>query len=296
MRITLSGDLGSGKSSVGKQLASRLGIPHHSAGSLFREIGQISNLDALRTNLAAEDNVEIDHKVDQRTREIDQTVERFIIDSRMAWHFVSNAIKVYLSVSPETAAVRVMSDTTRASESYDSLAAAIAALSNRRQSETKRYKKLYDVDIADIANYDLFIITDDAAVEAITDVILAYAEGKTRAKFWMPKTRLVPMIEAQPGNDGAGPVTRLSDDFRLPVAVADNFGFFGGDAASVEAAFRFELPLVPYEEQATSATGPGNDIIEHASRQLTRSGLARWEERYGVKLAFADQLRPHATA
>ena len=73
MRITLSGDLGSGKSTVGRRLAERLNLPHYSAGSLFREIGQISNLDALQTNLAAEDNVKIDEAVDNRTRELDRS-------------------------------------------------------------------------------------------------------------------------------------------------------------------------------------------------------------------------------
>src|SRR5579871_1247585 len=112
MRITLSGDLGSGKSTVGRRLAERLKLPHYSAGSLFREIGQISNLDALQTNLAAEDNVTIDEAVDNRTRELDRSGESFIIDSRMAWHFVTGAARVYLSASPETAARRIAADTT----------------------------------------------------------------------------------------------------------------------------------------------------------------------------------------
>src|SRR3977135_671663 len=118
IRITLSGDLGSGKSSVGRQLAEALHIPYFSAGALFREIGRIDNLDALKTNPAAENNTAIDFAVDKRTGEIDRTVPSFVIDSRMAWHFVRNAIKVFLSVSRDTAAHRIMGDGARASESY----------------------------------------------------------------------------------------------------------------------------------------------------------------------------------
>src|SRR5258708_25931248 len=178
MRITLSGDLGSGKSTVGRRLAERLHLPHYSAGTLFREIGQISNLDALQTNLAAENNIDIDVAVDNRTRELDRTLDSFIIDSRMAWHFVSGATRVYLSASPETAAKRVASDTTRASESYASLGQALASLERRRDSEIRRYKKLYSVDITDSANYDLIIITDDADIDDIADLITLFAEHK----------------------------------------------------------------------------------------------------------------------
>ena len=163
MRITLSGDLGSGKSTVGRRLAERLRLPHYSAGTLFREIGQISNLDALQTNLAAENNVDIDAAVDNRTRQLDRSVDSFIIDSRMAWHFVSDAARVYLSASPETAAKRIAADTTRSTETYASHAQALASLERRRESEIRRYKKLYSVDITDPANYDVFVKKRHAA-------------------------------------------------------------------------------------------------------------------------------------
>ena len=37
----------------------------------------------------------------------------FIMDSRMAWHFVHGALRVFLSVSRETAARRIMADAAR---------------------------------------------------------------------------------------------------------------------------------------------------------------------------------------
>src|SRR5262245_35537508 len=135
MRITLGGDLGSGKSSVGRRLSELLGIPYISAGKLFREIGQISNLDALATNLAAETNTDIDAAVDNRTRELDRTLPDFIIDSRMAWHFVTNAVRVYLSVGPETAAQRITADATRSGEQYQDVTSALSSLQQRRESE-----------------------------------------------------------------------------------------------------------------------------------------------------------------
>ncbi len=284
MRITLSGDLGSGKSSVGSLLAERLGVPHYSAGSLFREIGQISNLDALNTNLAAENNVDIDHQVDGRTREIDRTVESFVIDSRMAWHFVSDATKVYLSASPETAAERVIADKARSGETYDSAAAAMTKLAERRQSEQKRYQRLYGVDISDVSNYDLFIITDDAAVDDIADLILTCAAREASGKFWLPKTRVVPMVAV----DGAAAAPAPAEAAPVPLTIADNFGFFFGDARSLTAALAAATPFVAYEPSDRDEAGA--DLVEHARRTLRSGDLKRWEQAFAIAFAFRRQL------
>jgi len=293
MRITLSGDLGSGKSTVGRRLAERLKLPHYSAGSLFREIGQISNLDALQTNLAAEDNVAIDAAVDNRTRELDRTVDSFIIDSRMAWHFVTGAARVYLSASPETAAKRIAADTTRSSETYTSHAEALASLERRRESEIRRYKKLYSADITDARNYDLIIITDDAEVDDIAELIIRFAERKTQQKYWIPKRRLVPMIDVG-GARGAMSQQGSADSASLPVVISRNFGFFFDGARELAAALEHELSLVPYH--GINDTPGGEDAFKLAQRTLKSSALQRWQNGFKVAFSFADCLPDSASA
>src|SRR5579863_667739 len=108
MRVTLNGTLGSGKSTVGRGLARRLGVRYISTGQIFRELGHISNLDALQTNLEAETNRALDDAVDDKVRELNKATSDFVIDSRMAWHFVDHALRVFLTVTPETAARRIM--------------------------------------------------------------------------------------------------------------------------------------------------------------------------------------------
>jgi predicted cytidylate kinase len=296
MRITLSGDLGSGKSTVGRRLAERLKLPHHSAGSLFREIGQISNLDALQTNLAAEDNVAIDAAVDNRTRELDRTVASFIIDSRMAWHFVTGAARVYLSASPETAAKRIAADTTRSSETYTSHAEALASLERRRESEVRRYKKLYSADITDARNYDLIIITDDAEVDDIAEVIIRFAERKTQEKYWIPKRRLVPMIDIASVLTAKFPQVSHhgADGSSLPVVISRNFGFFFDGARELAAALEHELSLVPY--RGINDTPGGEDAFKLAQRTLKSSALQRWQNGFKVAFSFAECLPDGASA
>jgi predicted cytidylate kinase len=285
IRITLSGDLGSGKSSVGRRLAEALRIPYFSAGALFREIGRIDNLDALNTNLAAENNTAIDFAVDKRTREIDRTVPSFIIDSRMAWHFVQNALKVFLSVSRDTAAHRIMGDGARASESYANHATAVAALGKRRQSETTRYRQLYGVDIVDFANYDLVVVTDDADVADVTALVLAAAKGEAQGRFWLPKSRIVPMMawEEPTTIPSATPAP-------LPLTVVHNFGFYFGGPAALSAALATEGPFAHY--QPAARTEDGEAVVAQAKRMLTPGGLGRWAEHGGAGRAFAALLGP----
>ena len=274
MRITLSGTLGSGKSTVGKELARWLNIPYISTGHMFRELGQISSLDALQTNLEAETNRTLDDAVDNKVRELNKTKPDFVIDSRMAWHFVDDALRVFLSVTPETAAHRVMQDNTRSTEQYASFDAALDGLRARRDSEIKRYKRLYNVDIEDPSNYEMFIITDDAEVPDVADLILRRLHGETQEKTWIPKTRLVPMIPPAVPSD-VPPRVSLTDDFRIPLHVVDNFGFYFGEARDLARALRYELALVPYEHRAAKAA----DVPKP-------NELSAWERLTGVRLQF----------
>jgi predicted cytidylate kinase len=286
LRITLSGDLGSGKSSVGRRLAAKLGVPYFSAGALFREIGRIDNLDALDTNLVAENNTDIDRAVDERTRDIDQTVASFIIDSRMAWHFVRNATRAYLSVSRETAAHRIMGDGSRGDgESYANHAAAVAALGDRRISEAKRYSQLYGVDITNFANYDVVIATDDAEVADVVDLLLAVAIGDAQGKFWLPRARLVPTFAWQPSDPGSQPPAAP-----LPLTVVRNFGFYTGECGPLLAALATRRPFIAYGPEPLGAARDA--IADRARRTLTPGLLGQWVEHAGVGRAFCDLLGP----
>src|SRR5579871_263610 len=229
MRITLSGTLGSGKSTVGRELARRLNVSYISTGQIFRELGQISSLDALQTNLEAETNRALDDAVDNKVRDLNNSTTDFIIDSRMAWHFVENALRVFLSVTPETAAQRIMADRSRATEHYSSVEAALDALRARRDSEIRRYRRLYNVDIDDVSNYDMSIITDDAEVPDVVDLILRRVQGETQERLWIPKSRVLPLTPAPADNVVSLPrKIPVQAIVRLPLYIRANIGLFLG--------------------------------------------------------------------
>ena len=287
MRITLNGTLGSGKSTAGRELARRLGVRYISTGQIFRELGHISNLDALQTNLEAETNTALDAAVDDKVRELNNSPSDFVIDSRMAWHFIGGALHVFLSVTPGIAARRVMEDRSRLNEHYSSLRSAMDSLQARRDSELRRYRRLYGVDIEDPANYALWVITDDAAVTDAVELIVRRVQGRTAQKYWIPKARLVPM--SPPPAKAETAAAPGSGDFPLPLMVADNFGFFFGEPKDMSRAFAHESDLVPYEERMLDAL-PSRDPVAFALAAINLADLRNWETMAGVPLAFTQKL------
>lgn len=176
--ITIAGKPGSGKSTTAKSVAKALGYEHFSSGDLFRAISSEMGIDVLATNLMAEKNKEIDEKVDSKLREIGQSHRDLVIDSRTAWHWIPESFKVFLDLDLETAARRILGTyddqrvaTEQTSGTVDEYA---TSLQMRLESETKRYKNLYDIDVNNMNNYDLVV---DTAINDVPTVVKTIIEA-----------------------------------------------------------------------------------------------------------------------
>jgi cytidylate kinase len=181
--ITIAGMLGSGKSTTAKLLSSELGYAHYSTGGLFRDIANSQQMDLLQANLHAEKerNSDIDFKVDERQRVLGETEDNFIIDGRLAWHFIPQSFKVYLKLDTAVGARRILADMDmeRRDKEHvpDDPDEYAALLDERLASESRRYKALYNVDGHDRANFDLVVDTKVNSPEQVKDIVLkAYHE------------------------------------------------------------------------------------------------------------------------
>ena len=173
--ISIAGDLGSGKSTIAKRLAEMLNYSYFSTGSLFRKLAAERGMDVLQLNILSETDKSIDKYIDDNLRAINTGNDlNYILDSRMAWHFVPKSFKVYATVKPEVAAQRVLEDKARFNEPEASgLQERVQTLIERQNVENRRYKSIYGVDCRRFANYDLVIDTSDCSVEELTEQILA---------------------------------------------------------------------------------------------------------------------------
>lgn len=174
--ITIAGRPGSGKSSTAKLVAKKLNFSHFSSGDLFRQIGREMGLDVVQVNLSAEQNKEIDERVDGRLRQIGETEDRMVIDSRTAWHWIPSSFKVFLDLDLETAAHRIINELTDERKVSETVAAHpdeyAALLRHRLELEARRYKAIYDINPYDVRNYDLVIDTATHDLQQTVSVVV----------------------------------------------------------------------------------------------------------------------------
>jgi predicted cytidylate kinase len=175
--VVINGDLGSGKSTVSTLLARRLGIRRISVGDLYREMAQQRGMTALELNLHAELDDKIDHYVDRLQLDIATSGETVVVDSRLAWFFFHDALKVHLITDPMVAADRVLGRPANTVESYLSVVEARQRLAERSESERVRFVERYGVDKTRVRNYDLVCdstrATPEEIVATIVEVLLA---------------------------------------------------------------------------------------------------------------------------
>lgn len=245
MKIAVSGDLGSGKSVLCKGLADHFNCPVLSMGMLHREMAQKYNMDALEFSKYSETHPEIDHERDRLMVTLAAEQERLIIDSRMAWHFVPDVIKIHLIVNIEVAAKRVM-NANRATEVYSSLDEAVRKLRERKQSENKRFYEFYGVDCSLYENYDLIIDTTTATPEAIQERVLLYLQNPigNKSNLCLSTKNIFPTKPIHTVQQGD--FTRSADESE-PIRVFQCRGafFIHDDHARVLAALRQGVELIP---------------------------------------------------
>jgi len=194
--ITLSGELGSGKSTVANYLISKMPFKIVSAGLLFRQLAAKHGMSAKEFNEFIESDPKYDHYVDDTMAELGRTDEKIIFDSRMAWHFVPSSFKIYLYVDVDTATERIFNDVGRVSESYTDKATARREIIDRRKSELLRYQNFYHCNLDDYSNYDLIVDTSHATREEVNELVFnsfkAFDEGKEYTKIWLsPKSLII---------------------------------------------------------------------------------------------------------
>lgn len=167
-RITITGDPGSGKSTFARTVAGLTGFRLITTGNIFRTLAEAKGISLAALNELAETQAEIDRQVDDYLVSLNGGSEDIVLDSRMAWHFVKDSLKIRLTVAPEVAVARIFRDDAHLREKFQNLAEAEDEVNRRRQSEIVRYKSLYGVDIGDESNFDLVIDTSHKAPQDVT--------------------------------------------------------------------------------------------------------------------------------
>lgn len=187
-KISLAGDLGSGKSTVSKILIEHLGATYYSTGAICRAIAASHGMTIVEMNKYMETHPEIDHEIDDGLRALSDKNENMIIDSRMAWHFVKDTFRVYMTTELEESAKRILR-ANREGDHASSLEEMAEEIRARKASERLRYREQYGVDCKDLSNYDLVVDSTYASPEDVAACILtafdAWRADKTRRQAYI---------------------------------------------------------------------------------------------------------------
>ena len=155
MFLTVSGPPGSGKSTLGADLADALGYEHVSGGDVFREMAAERGLSTLELNKRAEDDDGIDRELDRRQRELARERDNVVLESRLAgWMAAEHAaLRIWLEGSLDVRIARIADR--EGKSTTDAREETVA----RADSEALRYEEYYGIDITDLSIYDLLVNT-----------------------------------------------------------------------------------------------------------------------------------------
>lgn len=249
-KISLAGDLGSGKSTVSHILTERLHLDYYSTGTVVRGMAAERGMTVVEFNEFMEKDPAFDRMIDDRLVALSDDPRGLIIDSRMAFHFVRDTFRVYFSTELETSAARILS-AKRAEESFSTLEEMAENIRRRKMSERKRYKDFYGVDCKDLFQYALVVDTTYATPEEVALCVEnAFAAWqKDRAYVGCFLSPLRPLYPEDTDTEAAAQFSeRLALGESLPpVHVAEDDGTFyilQGEACAMAYAIA-ELPFVP---------------------------------------------------
>lgn len=176
MIITISGVPGSGKTSVGKILAEKLGYNFYSMGDLRGKMALERGMTIDQLNELGEKDHTTDTSVDEYQKELGQKEDNFVVEGRLSWNFIPHSFKIFLDCEPMEAARRVQaSHRERPDEKIsDDLSVIRAELDARIGSDLRRYSSIYNINHMDKSHYDLVMdTTESKSAEETAEKILA---------------------------------------------------------------------------------------------------------------------------
>ena len=179
MLISITGKLGSGKSTICNLLKDRYGFEIYSTGAFQREVARKMGITTLELNKRLREDPSLDYVIDDAVKQlsIERAQDKLIFDSRMAWHFAEKSFKIFLTIDPREAARRVMLNQRGSEEFYASEDEACEKLIERSQVEQARFMQIYGVDYYDFNNFDLIVDTTSRTPDEIIDIIVAAYES-----------------------------------------------------------------------------------------------------------------------
>ncbi len=171
-KITIGGLSGTGKGTVAKMIAEKLGFQYNSAGNFFRELAKEKGYESLlefQKAVQGENSQDyiVDLEVDERTRKYGKENEKFVMEGRLCAHMIPDAFKILLLCEDVERFRRI------AQRQNLGLNEAKKETLAREELYTNLYKNFYKIEnYLDIKHYDLIIDTTHILPDEIVEKII----------------------------------------------------------------------------------------------------------------------------
>jgi len=183
MIISISGKPGSGKSTIAKIISEKLKMKRYYMGQIRRDMARKMGLTIDEFNKLGEKEDFTDKEIEKYVEKLGKTEDNFIIESRTAFHFIPNSLKIFLDVSLDEGARRIFNELKemmrkRNEPKYKNVKEAKAKIIERMKSDEKRYRKYYGIDCYNQKRFDFVLDTTKLSIEEVANKVLEHIKTK----------------------------------------------------------------------------------------------------------------------
>lgn len=176
MIITISGPIGSGKTTVARAISERFGLKYISAGTVFRQMASDRGMSLEEFSTLAENDPDFDKEIDETQKKL-ANEGNAVVEGRLSGWLIDSDIKIWLGAPLEVRIERVAGREEKNKEK------ARKETVLREQSEKKRYKEIYNIDMDDISPYHVVLDTSLFDAQGVVEIIESViASSKQRLK------------------------------------------------------------------------------------------------------------------
>ncbi|HAI74074.1 MAG TPA: hypothetical protein DCS28_03945 [Candidatus Moranbacteria bacterium] len=182
MIISFNGQEGSGKSTISLMVAKKLGFSHYYMGQIFRDMAKEKGMTLPEFRKICDADPSFDKKVDDYLVQLSKEQEKFVIESRTAWHFIPQSLKIYLKVDSRVAAKRIFKGLSEKNnrgnedKNLDTVENIQKSILQRRKEDNERYFSLYGIHQDEEKNYDFVLDTTNLNVDEVFEKIAGIIE------------------------------------------------------------------------------------------------------------------------
>lgn len=167
-KITIFGMSGTGKTSSGKEVAKRLGYEFFSGGDFARETAKKLGLTINELDELSKTDSKYDIERDKVIAEFGKTHDNFVVEARLAWHFIPDSFKICFFCDFDERTQRI------ASREGKDVEVVREETRHRETSAYERFDKYYGLkDFENEKHFDVIINTGILSFEEVVEEIMS---------------------------------------------------------------------------------------------------------------------------